>query len=265
MNTNTVELPMAQDFSISPHQPLAYNTQVAEVASPIVSSTSHPETEAPPNQAMVQLKGSNCNPKQTDNIGSIITMLIDEQNVDIEDILTEEQYRQVSDPHLPGQDRQQQQGELQAKIKEEFPVPEDPTYSYQDSEYTFHMRDFRTPTPWSGLEHGNICGASGGQGEQLQQRAGHVVKQTLTVPSVSQDGGVRDEKYWERRRKNNLAAKKSRDTRRVRENQLRLRVLFLENANKVLREQMERKDLETGELRERLRVYEKDPHCQLSQ
>ena len=50
-------------------------------------------------------------------------------------------------------------------------------------------------------------------------------------------------------RKNNLAAKKSRDTRRVRENQLRLRVLFLENANKVLREQMERKDLETGELR----------------
>merc|ERR1712112_98964 len=63
----------------------------------------------------------------------------------------------------------------------------------------------------------------------------------------------RDEKYWERRRKNNLAAKKSRDSRRVRENQLRLRVLFLENANKVLREQMERKDLETGELRERLR------------
>ena len=35
-------------------------------------------------------------------------------------------------------------------------------------------------------------------------------------------------------RKNNLAAKKSRDTRRMRENQLRLRVLFLENANKVI-------------------------------
>lgn len=71
-------------------------------------------------------------------------------------------------------------------------------------------------------------------------------------------------------RKNNLAAKKSRDTRRMRENQLRLRVLFLENANKViiilliifiiiiiiiliiikvLREQMERKDCESGKLR----------------
>ena len=50
-------------------------------------------------------------------------------------------------------------------------------------------------------------------------------------------------------RKNNLAAKKSRDTRRMRENQLRLRVLFLENANKVLREQMEGKDQESGKLR----------------
>ena len=50
-------------------------------------------------------------------------------------------------------------------------------------------------------------------------------------------------------RKNNLAAKKSRDARRVRENQLRLRVLCLENANSVLREQMDRKDGEMVQLR----------------
>ena len=50
-------------------------------------------------------------------------------------------------------------------------------------------------------------------------------------------------------RKNNLAAKKSRDARRVRENQLRLRVLCLENANRVLREQMDRKHLEAVHLR----------------
>ena len=51
-------------------------------------------------------------------------------------------------------------------------------------------------------------------------------------------------------RKNNLAAKKSRDARRVRENQLRLRVLCLENSNRVLREQMDRKegDLDTKNL-----------------
>ena len=50
-------------------------------------------------------------------------------------------------------------------------------------------------------------------------------------------------------RKNNLAAKKSRDSRRVRENQLRLRVLCLENANRVLREQMDRKEGELGHIR----------------
>ena len=50
-------------------------------------------------------------------------------------------------------------------------------------------------------------------------------------------------------RKNNLAAKKSRDARRVRENQLRLRVLCLENANRVLREQMDRKEGELTQLR----------------
>ena len=50
-------------------------------------------------------------------------------------------------------------------------------------------------------------------------------------------------------RKNNLAAKKSRDARRVRENQLRLRVLCLENANRVLRDQMDRKELELAQLR----------------
>ena len=44
----------------------------------------------------------------------------------------------------------------------------------------------------------------------------------------------------------------------MRENQLRLRVLFLENANKVLREQMDRRDLETGELRQVYFVFVSD-------
>jgi len=34
-------------------------------------------------------------------------------------------------------------------------------------------------------------------------------------------GGSKDDKYWDRRRRNNVAAKKSRDARRVRENQVR--------------------------------------------
>ena len=68
-------------------------------------------------------------------------------------------------------------------------MPEDSSYVYQDNEYDFHMREFRPPAEWPGLEHGALVGGAGGHGEQLHQRAGHVVKQTLSVPSVSQDGG----------------------------------------------------------------------------
>jgi len=66
----------------------------------------------------------------------------------------------------------------------------------------------------------------------------------------------KDEKYWERRRKNNLAAKKSRDARRVRENQLRLRVLCSENQIRVLRSQLDRSQEDNHLLRERLKKYE---------
>nr|XP_040565389.1 thyrotroph embryonic factor-like isoform X1 [Lepeophtheirus salmonis] len=63
---------------------------------------------------------------------------------------------------------------------------------------------------------------------------------SVASSTTSVNLGPRDEKYWERRRKNNMAAKKSRDARRVRENQLRLKVLCLENANQVLRTQLKR-------------------------
>ncbi|XP_046439141.1 hepatic leukemia factor-like isoform X3 [Daphnia pulex] len=40
---------------------------------------------------------------------------------------------------------------------------------------------------------------------------------------------LKDDKYWARRRKNNMAAKRSRDARRVKENQIAMRANFLEN------------------------------------
>lgn len=39
---------------------------------------------------------------------------------------------------------------------------------------------------------------------------------------------LKDEKYWARRRKNNMAAKRSRDARRLKENQIAMRANFLE-------------------------------------
>ncbi|GAB1599878.1 thyrotroph embryonic factor-like isoform X2 [Argonauta hians] len=48
----------------------------------------------------------------------------------------------------------------------------------------------------------------------------------------------KDDKYWARRKKNNIAAKRSRDARRVKENQIALRANFLESENQKLREKM---------------------------
>ncbi|XP_044193865.1 TEF transcription factor, PAR bZIP family member a isoform X2 [Thunnus albacares] len=45
----------------------------------------------------------------------------------------------------------------------------------------------------------------------------------------------KDEKYWQRRKKNNLAAKRSRDARRLKENQITVRAAFLERENAALR------------------------------
>lgn len=45
----------------------------------------------------------------------------------------------------------------------------------------------------------------------------------------------KDDKYWQRRKKNNLAAKRSRDARRLKENQITVRAAFLERENAALR------------------------------
>ncbi|KAJ7984754.1 hypothetical protein DPEC_G00358050 [Dallia pectoralis] len=48
----------------------------------------------------------------------------------------------------------------------------------------------------------------------------------------------KDEKYWHRRNKNNVAAKRSRDARRLKENQITVRAAFLERENTALRQEV---------------------------
>lgn len=45
---------------------------------------------------------------------------------------------------------------------------------------------------------------------------------------------MKDQKYWERRIKNNFAAKRSRETKRQKENQLCLKAAFLEKEHTIL-------------------------------
>ncbi|KAL6102440.1 hlf [Pungitius sinensis] len=56
---------------------------------------------------------------------------------------------------------------------------------------------------------------------------------------------LKDDRYWARRRKNNVAAKRSRDARRLKENQIAIRASFLEKENGALR-------LEVAEVRKEL-------------
>ncbi|XP_045467960.1 hepatic leukemia factor-like [Harmonia axyridis] len=49
---------------------------------------------------------------------------------------------------------------------------------------------------------------------------------------------LKDEKYYERRKRNNQAAKKSRDARKLREDQVALRASILEHENAILRAQV---------------------------
>ena len=50
---------------------------------------------------------------------------------------------------------------------------------------------------------------------------------------------VQDPSYYERREKNNVAARRSREARRLKENQIALRVAHLERENTGLRQEVE--------------------------
>lgn len=67
---------------------------------------------------------------------------------------------------------------------------------------------------------------------------------------------LKDDKYWARRRKNNLAAKRSRDARRMKENQIALRAGYLEKENCGLRQELERLKKENLMLQNKLAKYE---------
>lgn len=67
---------------------------------------------------------------------------------------------------------------------------------------------------------------------------------------------LKDEKYWARRKKNNFAAKRSRDARRLKENQIAIRAGFLEKENTALRQEVAELRKELGRCKNVLAKYE---------
>ncbi|XP_070704305.1 HLF transcription factor, PAR bZIP family member a [Pempheris klunzingeri] len=67
---------------------------------------------------------------------------------------------------------------------------------------------------------------------------------------------MKDDRYWARRRKNNVAAKRSRDARRLKENQIAIRAGFLEKENAALRSEVADMRKELGRCKNIVAKYE---------
>ena len=59
----------------------------------------------------------------------------------------------------------------------------------------------------------------------------------------------KDEKYWEKRCKNNVAARRSREARRLKENQIALRAAYLEKQNLHLRVTLKSLNVENANIK----------------
>ncbi|XP_058476499.1 TEF transcription factor, PAR bZIP family member a isoform X2 [Solea solea] len=66
----------------------------------------------------------------------------------------------------------------------------------------------------------------------------------------------KDDRYWQRRNKNNVAAKRSRDARRLKENQITVRAAFLERENAALRTEVADLRKECGRFKNVVGRYE---------
>ena len=73
----------------------------------------------------------------------------------------------------------------------------------------------------------------------------------------------KDDKYWDKRGKNNIAARRSREARRLKENQIALRTAYLEKQNAGLKAALTnvnltntKLELETRILKEKLDKFE---------
>jgi hypothetical protein len=79
---------------------------------------------------------------------------------------------------------------------------------------------------------------------------------------------MKDDKYWEKRMKNKEATRRSREARRLKENQIVLRAAYLEKENKVLKQELDTSNFEKSKLeteidilKRKLNRYESSMMC----
>ncbi|KAG8253633.1 hypothetical protein J6590_029206, partial [Homalodisca vitripennis] len=161
---------------------------------------------------------------------------------------------------LPKRERSPSPSEPMSPLNVSPPSPADSTLSFASSSRDFDPRtrafsdEELKPQPMVKKSRKQLrnCHKSRATllGEVASSKTALVHLTEMFVPD-----GMKDEKYWARRRKNNMAAKRSRDARRLKENQIALRAGFLEKENIGLRQEMERLKKENLSLRDRLSKF----------
>jgi len=68
---------------------------------------------------------------------------------------------------------------------------------------------------------------------------------------------LKDDKYWEKRLKNKEATRRSREARRLKENQIVLRAAYLEKENKVLKQEVETSNFERSKLETEIEILKR--------
>jgi len=213
--------------------------------------------------------------KDDNNIGSIITMLITDQTVDLEDylddpILSQNGEKVFLTTSIKQEDTLSEAVSPSSSSTSESPFPQNPEmecYFISNDGYKSRTtslsegddENYRTTTEPQNMFRAYNFGPSGLPPSYSRSLYSPLNDMSNYSEKCGDEYVKKDGKYWERRRKNNLAAKKSRDSRRIRENQMRLRVMCLENANQMLKEEMERKEVEISNLKLQLNKYE---NCQ---
>jgi len=71
---------------------------------------------------------------------------------------------------------------------------------------------------------------------------------------------AKDDRYWDKRCKNNFAARRSREARRLKENQIALRAAYLEKQNQALRRELEDAKFNTSKLAMERDILKKKLH-----
>lgn len=65
---------------------------------------------------------------------------------------------------------------------------------------------------------------------------------------------LKDDKYWDKRIKNKVATRRSREARRLKENQIALRAAFLEKENTVMKQELETSQFEKTKLKTEIEI-----------